>query len=161
MTQKHPSSNKKMTTDWILRVGDGNNFIHSTKHRIWAVQSKYNTNSFLEKVKPGDRLWFVKSNTNGKIIAVATYRSHNKRVFGPLINLSMTNQELGWTFEQSKSTIYDTELHYTDLYGLERCELLTHIKTPRAIRAYDDKCRINLPLEYSNIVRYSKVTVDY
>jgi len=52
----------------------------------------------------------------------------------------------------------DVEVHYTDLYGLNDCELLTHIKGPLTIRKYDEKCRVNLAVEYSYIVRYSRVT---
>lgn len=43
-----------MTTDWILRVGDGENLKRSSKYRIWGIQStspdgKY----FVKNVKPG------------------------------------------------------------------------------------------------------------
>lgn len=85
-------------TDWILRVGDGENFINSSKYKIWGIQS---TNSFgkyfIKHVKIGDRLWFVKSKTNGKLLAVSTYNSNNMRELGPLININMTDDELGWT----------------------------------------------------------------
>jgi predicted secreted protein len=147
-----------MTTDWLLRVSDGENLKNSSRYRIWGIKSTTNNNKhFIKNVKPGDRLWFVKNNSNGKIIAVASYRSHNKREFGELINLSMTNEELGWTGEGPDWTS-DTELHYTDLYGLNDCELLTHIKTQSTISKYNENCRINLAVEYSNIVRYSRVT---
>jgi hypothetical protein len=149
-----------MTADWILRVGDGNNFAASSKHRIWGIQS---TNSFgkhfLKNVKKGDRLWFVTSKTNGKIFAVATYESYNSREFGPLIDLNLTNEELGWTNNGPKWTS-DIEIHYYNLYGLNDCELLTHIKGAATIRKYDDKCRVDLPIEYSNIVRYSKIVFE-
>ena len=151
-----------MTVDWLFRIGDGNNFINSTKYSIWGIKSdppsgKY----FLNNVKPGDRLWFVTSKSNGKIIAVSTYRSHNKREFGPLIDLSFTNEELGWE-NDTTNWVSDTEIHYTDLYNLSNCELLTHIKCPSTIRKYDDeKCRVNLPVEYSNIVRYSKISFSF
>lgn len=147
-----------MTTDWLLRVGDGYNLINSSKYKIWGIQSTTPNNKFfLKTVKPGDRLWFVKSKSNGKLIAVATYRSHNKRELGPLVNITLTNEELGWTGEGPDWTS-DTEIHYSDLYGLSNCELLTHIKGPSTIRKYDEKCRVNLAVEYSYIVRYSKIT---
>jgi hypothetical protein len=151
-----------MTTDWLLRVGDGENFKHSSKCRIWGVVSKYRAGKhFIENIKPGDRLWFVKNKSLGKLIAVATYRSHNKREFGPLIDISLTNKELGWSVPSSGNINIeniDIEVHYTDLYGLADCELLTHIKGPSTIRKYDEKCRVNLAVEYSYIVRYSRVT---
>ena len=150
-----------MTTDWLLRVGDGENFIRSSRYRIWGIQTLTSTHGkyFVENVKPGDRLWFVKSKTQGKQLAVATYRSHNEREFGPLIDISLTNEELGWTGSGTDWTS-NVEVHYSDLYGLNDCDLLTHIKCPSTIRKYDEKCRINLAVEYSYIVRYSRVTFE-
>ena len=149
-----------MTTDWLLRVGDGENLKRSSKYRIWGIQSDTPDNIyFLKNVKPGDRLWFVTSKSHGKLIAVATYRSHNTRDLGPLINISLTNEELGWIGSGADWTS-DVEVHYTDLYGLNDCELLTHIKGPTTIRKYDEKCRVNLAVEYSYIVRYSRVTFE-
>ena len=145
-------------TDWVLRVGDGENFIRSSKYKIWGIQTITSPHGkhFIKNVKLGDRLWFVKSKSNGLIIAVASYLSHNKREFGPLINISMTNEELGWTGSDWTS---DVEVNYTDLYGLSNCELLTYIKGSSTIRKYDDKCKVNLALEYSYIVKYSKITM--
>ena len=149
-----------MTTDWLLRVGDGENFINSSRYRIWGIQSTSPVNKhFIRNVNVGDRLWFVKSNSNGKIIAVATFQSLNKRELGPLVNFTMTNQELGWSGEGPDWTS-DTEVHYSDMHGLSDCELLTHIKGPTTIRKYDDKCRVNLSIEYNNIIRYSKMTFE-
>ena len=149
-----------MTTDWLLRVGDGENFINSSRYRIWGIQSTSPVNKhFIRNVNVGDRLWFVKSNSNGKIIAVATYQSLNKRELGPLVNFTMTNQELGWSGEGPDWTS-DTEVHYSDMHGLSDCELLTHIKGPTTIRKYDDKCRVNLSIEYNNIIRYSRMTFE-
>lgn len=142
-----------------MRVGDGENLKHSSKYRVWGVVSKIAVcKHFVENVKTGDRLWFVKSKSQGKLIAVASYRSHNKRDFGPLIDISLTNEELGWADPIGGN--WDIEVHYTDLYGLADCELLTHIKGPATIRKYDEKCRVNLAVEYSYIVRYSRVTFE-
>lgn len=145
-----------MNVDWILRCGDGENLKNSSKYRIWGISSKISTNKhFLKNVKPGDRLWFVKSKTQGKLVAVATYCSYNFREFGPLIDISLTNEEFGWSGSDWSSA--DVEVHYTNLYGLNECELFTHIKGAATIRKYDEKCRVNLPVEYSYIVRYSNV----
>ena len=146
-----------MTTDWLLRVGDGENLKNSSKYRIWGISSKISTNKhFLKNVNPGDRLWFVKSKSQGKLVAVATYRSHNLREFGPLIDVSLTNEELGWVGDGD----WDVEVHYSDLYGLSECDLLSHIKCQTPIRKYDETCRVNLAVEYSYIVRYSRVTFE-
>jgi hypothetical protein len=149
-----------MSTDWILRGGNGKNFKTSSKFGIWGIQSSTPTNKyFLKNVKVGDKLWFVKNKSKGKLLGVATYRSNNMRELGPLVNISMTNEELGWTGE-GLDWVSDIEIHYSDLYGLEDCELLTHIDGPATIRKYNEKCKLDLPLEYSYIVKYSKVTFD-
>ena len=148
-----------MNTDWILRVGDGGNLIRSSKHRIWGIQAKTATNKhFVKNVKCGDRLWFVKSNSNGKLLAVATYRSHNMRVFGPLLN-TLTNEELGWTGDGTDWTS-EYEIHYSDLYNLTSCNMLTHIKGAATIRKYNENCKVNLAVEYSSITKYSRVTCE-
>jgi hypothetical protein len=43
-----------MTTDWLLRVGDGKNFISSSVYRIWGIQTKTSLHGkhFIENVKP-------------------------------------------------------------------------------------------------------------
>lgn len=147
-----------MTNDWLVRVGDGSNLVNSSPYGIWGINSTTPTNKyFLKNIQPGDRLWFVKSKSKGKLIAVATYQSYNMREFGLLLDLSMTNEELGWTGDGVDWTS-DAEIHYINLYGLIDCELLTEIKGPSTTRKYDEKCKVNLPVQYTNIVRYSRVT---
>lgn len=149
-----------MTTDWILRIGNGGNFISSSKYGIWGIQTITSSDGkyFTKNAKLGDRLWFVTGKSNGQIFAVATYCSHNERILGPLVDVTMTNDELGWTGEGPDWTS-NTEIHYTDLYNVSELELLTHIKSPKTIRKYNEKCRVELASEYPNIVvRYSKVT---
>jgi len=101
---------------------------------------------------------FIQSESCGKIIAVATYKSYNKRDLGPLINITASNEELGW--ENNSDDDWDIELHYNDLYNLSKCELYTKIKGAVSIRFYNEKCKINLPVEYENIVKYSKITLN-
>jgi hypothetical protein len=114
----------------------------------------------LPNVKPGDRLWFIKSKTNGQVLGVATYRSHNRRNSGLLINDTLTNEELGWDHINSKWES-DVEIHYTNLYNVSNCELLTHIKGASTIRKYNEKCVVDLAVEYTHICRYSKVTLEF
>jgi len=142
-----------MATDWLLRVGDGKNLISSSKYKIWGIQSSSaDSKYFLKNVKCGDRLWFVTTKTNGKLIGVASYRSHNQRDFGDLINLSMTNEELGWTGSGVDWTS-NVEIHYTDLYNI-KCELCTYIKSPKTIRKYNEKCKVQLPVIYDYLKKY-------
>ena len=149
-----------MTSDWILRVGDGENLIRSSKYRIWGINTLTSPHgkNFVKNVKPGDRLWFVTSKSHGKLEAVATFQSYNTREFGSLIDISLTNEELGWTGSGIDWMTSNVEVHYTDLYGLNDCELLKQIRCPTTIRKYDEKCRINLAVEYSYIVRYRRVS---
>lgn len=140
------------STDWLLRVGDGKNFISSSIHKIWGIQSTtvFGKN-FLKNVRFGDRLWFIKGKTKGKVLAVAMYCSHNER--------TMTNENLGWIGEGLDWTS-DIEINYSRLYNLNKCNLLTYIKGPATIRKYNEKCKIDLAREYSYIVRYSKISFE-
>jgi hypothetical protein len=140
-----------MTRDWFLRVGDGINFSNS-KYNIWGIKS-YGKELF-RNMNIGDRLWFVKNKSQGKIVAVATYKSYNKRLIGPLVNITATNEELGW---KGKDNEWDTEIHYTDLYDLSEFNLHAHIKGIQSILKYNCNCKIDLPIEYSYIMKYCKV----
>jgi hypothetical protein len=146
-----------MTVHYLLRIGDGKHFVRSSIHHIWGVDSKTNDGKwFLSNVKEGDQLWFVQSNSNGKLIATATYSHQKPRELGPLISLTQTNEELGWTETHGD---WDVEIHYKNLYNLTECGLYSAIKSPRVFRRYNEKCKVNLPAEYPYIVRYSNVSL--
>ena len=147
------------TDHWLIHTGDGTNFNNSSLRNIWGINSTSSSGKhFVNIVKEGDILWFVQSKTCGKIIAMAIFRSCCKRELGPLIDVSLTDDELGWTNNLRSLKIWDTEIHYTNLYNVRTCELLTHIVGPNPIRKYTDACKINLPVVYSHIVRYSNIT---
>ena len=76
-----------------------------------------------------------------------------ERELGPLLDISMTNEELGWKGEGVGWTS-ETEVHYTHLYYLTDYELITHIKGAATIRKYNEKCRVDLAREYNYIERY-------
>ena len=150
-----------MTENWILRVGDGNNLFTSSSDNIWGIQTKTSPagKNFINCVSPGDKMWFVTSNSHGKIVAVATYRSHNERELGPLLNISKTDTELGWG-ENDMVSNWNTEIHYTNLYNLKACDnMLTYIKSPLTVRRYSEKCRLDLTTLYPAIVNLSKATL--
>jgi len=147
----------KMNTHWILRIGDGKNFTNSSKYKIWGINSTSSLGKYF--VKEGDILWFVKSKSHGKIFAVATFVSQNKRQIGPLIDISMTNDELGWAGDGVEWTC-DTEIHYSNLFGLSNCDIFANIKGCATIRKYDEKIELNLPDEYQKILKYSKITTQ-
>lgn len=143
-------------THWLLRVGDGIHFKASSSKSIWGITSTYCfTKGFMSKVKKDDVLWFVKGASKGQIIAVATFTSMNKRIIGPIIDLTLTNKELGWDKTEGE---WDTEVHYKNLYNLTDSRLFSEIKGAAGIRSYNDKCKVNLVTEYPSIVRYSKTT---
>jgi hypothetical protein len=145
-----------MPKHFLLRIGDGVHFNASSLKSTWGINSKPPlAKKFLTTASEGDLLWFVKSKTKGQLVAVATFTGTNKRIIGPLIELTLTNSELGWDKSEGK---WDTEVHYKDLYNLTHCNLISEIEGPGGIREYNDKCKVNLIAEYPQIVRYLKVT---
>jgi len=146
----------KDVENWLLRVGDGDHFQSSSVRYIWGIDSKHkcSTNVFINTVKAGDLLWFVKSGEKGKLIAVATFKELKKRETGPLIALTLTNEDLGWTKQVGD---WDTEVHYKNLYDLRECNLFSEIQSPLVIRRYNEKCKVDLVTEYQYILKYSKV----
>lgn len=143
-------------TNFLLYIGDGSHFNSSSAKNIWGINSNHSAAMMLLKnAKEGDLLWFVKSKTNGQIVAVSTFTRTVKRILGPLIPLTDTDEELGWNKQVGE---WDTEVHYKDLYNLTHCNLISEITGSAVIRKYSDKCKVNLVTEYPNIVRYLKVT---
>ncbi len=57
----------------------------------------------------------------------------------------MTNDEVDWSC--------DAEIHYSNLYVVLQCDILTNIKG-------SGKLQLNLPDEYQKIVKYSKITSE-
>ena len=112
-------------------------------------------NPFIKDAEPGDLLWFVTGNSNGHIVALATYERIETRVLGPLIATTQTNDDLGWNRTEGE---WDIEVHFNNLYNLTCLSLFSEIKGSVSIRRFNDKCKVDLPTEYKNILRYSKVT---
>jgi len=140
-----------MYTHWFVRCGVGANLINS---RSWSVNSK-NTNGkmFLANYKKGDLLWFL-TNTKGgrKLIGVATIFSVVDRIIGPLI--TQTNAEIGWT----EGDWGDKQLHYENCFLIESLELKPDVRCMSSFIKYNqEKCKIDLDQEYTNIIKYSEV----
>lgn len=135
-------------THWILRVADGENFRRSSRHHIWGVAAGVpDGKQFLPRVVPGDILWFVTGNSNGRLLAMATYVSQNVRNAA-----TMSDEELGW---YNFGPNCNTEIHYKDLYNVHALDLRTRIKSPKMYRAYNaDKCSVNLPTQHANIIQH-------
>jgi hypothetical protein len=140
--------------DWIMRISDGNHFCNSSIGKVWGCYSDVACNkNFMKKVSAGDRLWFVTKESHGRIVAVATFTKHSKRETGPLISLTPTNEERGWTETDGN---WDTDIFYENLYLIAHVNLFSHIKSPLNVRTYNEKCKVNLPDEYPFIVKYLK-----
>lgn len=147
-----------MVQDWLI-IFNNNNFQNSSKFNIYGLNSLSKTNnSFLNNVEKGDRLWFIPSKSNREIIAVCLYEYYKKREIGPLINISKTDEELNWIGNDN----WDIEIHYSNLYNLTECYLYSGIKGQTSIRKYNlFNCDINLPNEYLNILKYSRITKSF
>lgn len=153
---------EKNEQHWIINVGSSDNFKNSKDLNIWGFKSlgangRNNHKSFMTSVKLGDKLWFVQKN---KYIAVATYTTHDKRILGNLVNITMTNEELGW----SKGD-WDYELHYHNLYSIEELKLSANFRGQCSIRKYkkkvDDDDTVDLIKEYATIEKYRKIILGY
>ncbi len=146
-----------MVNHYILRIGDGNNFINSSKYNIWGLSSKNpHTMYFLKNVKENDVLWFVKNKSKGAIIAMAKYKKYEKRINGPLINISYTNEELGW----NKINNIDYIIEYKDLYNIYNNNLHINLKGQCLIYKYvDNKFNLNLIDEYYNLLFNDNIVV--
>ena len=137
-----------------MRVADGEHLCNSSNDNVWAVNSSIPCNkNFIKEAVYGDRLWFVTSKTGGKIVAVATFVKTVARELGPLISLTPTNEERGWTSQHGN---WDTDVFYEKLYIVSHANLLTQIKSPGNVRKYNEKCKVNLPIEYQYIEKYLK-----
>ena len=137
-------------THWLIHTGNNQNFENSIPHKRWGYDSTHKK-TFGSTVKAGDILWFVRK---GKILFMVTFVSKNKREVGPLISLTLTNEELGWT---SGGPDWDMEIHYKDLYDLRNADIDAGVRGQCALRVYDPTaCTTDLPAEYNAIVKYSK-----
>jgi hypothetical protein len=151
-------------THWLIRVGNGDNFIRSSKYQIWGMNANdTHVIRFLKGVLPGDYLWFITKGSSGKVIAVATYASQNLRenpIVEPLIRTTLTDEELGWDNISGKKC--GVEIHYTDLYNVRDCDLITGF-TIRAttLRYPSEHCKLDLEQEYANICKYCKIARDF
>ena len=147
-------------THWLIRVGNGKNFWNSAPRGIWGINSENysRTKYFKKNAKNGDILWFIQQNTDGQAVAVATFTKTCARELGPLISLTLSDEELYWKREKNQEKGWDTEVHYEKLYDIQSLELRTKNKDPGSIKEYKpEQIVCDLISEYANIVRYSSV----
>ena len=151
-----------LNNNWIIRVGDGDNFMKSSKINVWGIPDNSNASvCFINNVKKGDVLWFITSNSGGKIIAVATYEEMlcviptPNKFMNSSKNALMDNLSIeDFTYKQDAPNML---MKYKDLYVLSEIdhpELLTCMKSIRMMSIYkyrgieDNHCKVDLDMEY-------------
>jgi hypothetical protein len=124
---------------------------------MWALKSyACDGKNFLSYAQQGDNLWFIKGKPyGGEIYAVAKFVKTNKRQLGPLISVTMTDEELGWKSGPNGSN-WDTEIHFKDIYMIESLHLIHNAKCQSSIFQVRHS-EIDLDTEHANIVKYCKV----
>jgi hypothetical protein len=144
-------------TNWYIRIHDGKNFKASMKKGLWACKSFASDGKcFLSNAVDGDQLWFILGKPyGGEMYAVATFVKTMKRETGPLISVTMTDEEIGWEAGPNGSS-WDTEIHFRDLYIIESLHLVHNAKCQSSIFRVRDS-EIDLDTEYTNIVKYCGV----
>lgn len=108
---------------YIIRVGDGINFKNS-KFPFWGIKSG-NNNQFKSRVakfKKGDILWFMVNKSDGaRLIAMAEYEKFFDRREEPLIYIhTITNRQQNWTEPNIGEEDWSIQIHYTNLYLIEK-----------------------------------------
>jgi len=130
-------------TFYIVHVSDAKNFNASKYKNIWCF--KRTTAcwiNFMRNVNPGDLLCFIKN--GGTVVGFAEYVGIKPRELGPLISLTITNEELGWT----RNGEWDTELHYK---GYVDSHTNLKLKTPNQ----------NSVIHWKNFQNQSEILMDY
>ena len=124
---------------YLIRIGDGKNFVKSKRFNAYALDSNSSTVSlFIRHIQKGDVLWFVKANTLGQLWYVVVYKG-------------ITDRELGLDPK------YDWKFEYEELIHIKRHNLKTFIKDPNTVPTYDYlNGPINLIREYMLILGYEK-----
>ena len=143
MIHSKPLEVPRPPSDYLFRVGDGKNFWNSSHLCTWGTKNDKGFND----INKGDLMWFITSNSKGKIIAVATFDGMNKRD-----GSGFSDEELGWNGNGG----WDYEIHYTELYDVTHLNLLTNIKHQCSVSKPTEKCEVDLAHEYPLIVRYSR-----
>jgi hypothetical protein len=137
-----------MCENYIIRIGDGNNFNNGSIYKTWGVSDKFSNS--LKKMKPNDKLWFLQK--GGKVIAVADFVSFNERVLGPLISLTPDDTVLKWN---CKGKNYNIEIHYTNLYNLTNSNVVLPLKHRHSVQLYKKlkEQPLNLIVQYEYIAQ--------
>ena len=115
---------------WIIRIPNLSVFTNVSNNKFWLYDSKniWNCKKFQENIKKGDIIWFTQSGKGGRILAMATFKRLETRKLGPLINISMTNEEL--ELPKEMKTV-DTEIHFNKFFNLQNLRIKVDIRFAR------------------------------
>jgi len=148
---------------WYIRVKDGKNFKNSSSFNIYGLKSWYTlTKNFMKLSQEGDILWFVTNiKLDNLVIACANFERTKKRELGPLINLDMSDEDLGW--QKNNNDVWDTELHYKNLYNIENISFKLKGLPARSTigKINNNEIEEKLNNEYRNIIKYSKIKFSF
>lgn len=145
---------KRLQTHWLIRVGDGINFINSV-YSFWG--STKSQKSIIKKFKTGDILWFFTNKTHGgEIIGMAEYVNMFDRRDEPLVKIhTITDEEQNWTSTKS----WDIQINYKNLYYCKKQNLKICIQCGATIMKYDtfkDRITHDLPQHYEMYKFYAE-----
>ena len=145
-----------MSKDYFIQVGKRDNFIFYSSKSYWVITDRWS--GFLDNVKEGDKLWFVRNKEpgdlhNGPICAVATFVSKNVVDFSKPLKIEDAGKIV------NEGPVCNIEIHYTNLYNLETLKLYTGLSRQAPICENINKgFLINYAEEYERIVKYSQIT---
>ncbi len=145
---------------WIIRIPNLSVFANVSYYKFWLYDSKnvWNCKRFQKNIRKGDTIWFLQSGSGGRILAMATFKRIEARKLGPLINISMTNEELELPKEMEK---VDTEIHFHKFFNLQELRIKADIRFARDFFEVDkvrnqEVYRV-LVEEYNLIRRYGRL----
>ena len=121
---------------WIIRVGDGLNFVNSNFPFWGSKRGKHgNIKSLVKKINVGDILCFITPKPyGGKVIGMATYTGFYDRIDEPLLSINTkSNEDQNWV----GGGLWDIQIHYSKLYITEKENILVSIQHCASILEYE------------------------
>ena len=148
---------------YIFRVGDGVKFKNS-KFPFWGVKKYIPGLPMIQKMLPGDVMWFLTSKKfGGEFIAMAEFTRFYDRDDEPIFRIdTYTDAEQGWTGDGD----WSIQVHYTNLFIISNAfnlHLPASIDNRTSVhyyRSYKNKIPHDLPLHHRLLKTYgSTVTL--
>lgn len=146
---------------WIIRVGNGMNLDILKQHKMWLFNKDANSNykHFMNNYNIDDVIWFMVSGSKNKLIGMTKIKLIKKRELGPLINISLSDEELELVNPSNK--LWNTELHFDTYFDISKI----NISYPACIRSPIPIFKIHIEHlqffidEYDKIIKYSNISI--